>query len=241
VIRGSSWPIQNMGGEFRYNLVVDSGHSFWRNVAANTLIRHNVFTHSTGSNTGYAGCIEIYDETGIVIRNNTFDVGGTFGDFDAPGVNIADGGLVQSLRNNLFTNFSNISNFGSAFISTADASVGTPRVTSANFNAFYNPLAPGVARYRTGIVAGTAGASDVLTNPKLSGTNQIPYRISEGCVWLGNCTTGQVLAHYRAIYKPATGSPLIGAGDPADGTGTDIGAVGHDGTHALDKFGLVVP
>jgi hypothetical protein len=34
-----------------------------------------------------------------------------------------------------------------------------------------------------------------------------------------------MLAKFREIYAPAEGSPLTGAGDPADGAGTDIGAV----------------
>ena len=33
VIRGGSWPIQSFGGEFRYNLVIDSGHDFWRSAS----------------------------------------------------------------------------------------------------------------------------------------------------------------------------------------------------------------
>ena len=44
-------------------------------------------------------------------------------------------------------------------------------------------------------------------------------------------------SHYREIYRPATGSPLIGAGDPADGAGTFIGAIGADDTNPIDRFG----
>jgi len=36
-------------------------------------------------------------------------------------------------------------------------------------------------------------------------------------------TVAQMLARFREIYTPADGSPLIDAGDPADGVGTDIG------------------
>ena len=38
-------------------------------------------------------------------------------------------------------------------------------------------------------------------------------------------TVSKILARYREIYRPAEGSPLIDAGDPADGDGTDLGAV----------------
>jgi hypothetical protein len=68
---------------------------------------------------------------------------------------------------------------------------------------------------------------------------EIPYRIAEGCIWAGDCTTGQVLAHYRQTYRPAAGSPLVNAGDPADGAGTSIGAIGADDNNPADLFGRV--
>src|SRR5689334_8293573 len=124
--------------------------------------------------------------------------------------------------------------FDDAFISTVDGTVSAPRVASADYNAFFNPLAPNTARYRTGMVSGTPGVHDVRANPQLSGLPEIPYRISEGCIWVGGCTTGQVLAHYRDIYRPAAGSPLINAADPADGVVTAIGAIGPDDTNPVD-------
>jgi hypothetical protein len=51
-------------------------------------------------------------------------------------------------------------------------------------------------------------------------------------------TVSKILAFYRDAYTPAEGSPLIGAGDPADGEGTNIGAVGSTKpAGALDRFG----
>ena len=49
-------------------------------------------------------------------------------------------------------------------------------------------------------------------------------------------TVSQMLAAWRAAYAPRAGSPLAGAGDPADGRGNPIGAIG-DGTQAGDGFG----
>jgi hypothetical protein len=46
-----------------------------------------------------------------------------------------------------------------------------------------------------------------------------------------------MLAFYRGAYTPAAGSPLIGAGDPADGAGTNIGAVGSSERPGEDRFG----
>jgi hypothetical protein len=130
--------------------------------------------------------------------------------------------------------------YGHAFISTATGTVSSPRLSSADYNAWFNPLAPNSIRYLPGLVATTPGAHDVQANPKLSGTAEVPYKISEGCLWVGDCSIGQVLAHYRDIYRPAAGSPLINAGDPADGAGTAIGAVGPDDTNPIDLFGRVL-
>jgi hypothetical protein len=70
---------------------------------------------------------------------------------------------------------------------------------------------------------------------------EIPYGISEGCIWSRTYTTGQVLTHYREMYRPGPGSPLVDAGDPADGAGTDIGAIGEGTNDPKDSFGLVIP
>jgi hypothetical protein len=243
VIRGGSWPIQSFGGEFRYNLVVDSGHDFWRSAADNTQIHHNVFAHASGLNTGYDGGLKVYGgESGLNIYNNTFDVGGSVGGFDAPAFSIGTGSLFQSIRNNLFMNFVEVSGtFGRAIVSTPDGSVATPRVTSADYNGWFNPLAPTSLHYRPGIVLNTPGVHDIQTNPMLSGAPEIPYAIPEGAVWSGGYTVGQTLSHYRELYRPATGSPLLNAGNPADGVGAFIGAVGPNGSQSLDVFGRIVP
>jgi hypothetical protein len=49
----------------------------------------------------------------------------------------------------------------------------------------------------------------------------------------------QILAFYRGIYTPKAGSPAIDNGDPADGDGADIGAVGAGQADPNDQFGLL--
>jgi hypothetical protein len=242
VIRGGSWPVQGFGGEFRYNLVIDSGHNFWRSAGDGTQIHHNVFAHTSGPNTGYEGGFKFYGgETGLAIYNNTFDVGGSIGRFDAAAFNIGSGSVISSIRNNLFTRFSNVSStFSGAFVSTPDGVPATPRVTSADYNAWFNPLATSSMSYLAGVVASTPGEHDVVGNPFLAGQPESPYRISEGCIWLKTCSVGQVLSHYREMYRPAAGSPLINAGDPADGAGTAIGAVGPNTSNPVDRFGRII-
>lgn len=46
-----------------------------------------------------------------------------------------------------------------------------------------------------------------------------------------------ILTRHCEAYSPAEGSPLIGAGDPADGAGTNIGAVGAARPSDQDRFG----
>ena len=241
MIRGGSWPVQNVGGEFRYNLVADSGHNFWRGARSNTSIHHNVFAHTSGINTGFEGVFKFYGgETGVNIHSNTFDVAGQVTGFDGPVINIGGASRIASLRNNLFAGFRNVSGFGNALVSAPEGAVATPRVDRADYNAWFNPLATSAARYLVGVVANPAGANDVTGNPLLAGAAELPYRIAEGCIWAGNCTTGQVLAHYRALYQPTATSPLLDAGDPADGLGTPVGAIGR-APSAVDRFGRIVP
>ena len=240
VIRGGSWPVQSFGGEFRYNLLVDSGHDFWRSSADGTQIHHNVFTNPSGPNTGYDGAFKIYGgESGLDIYNNTLDAGGAVARFNGPALAIGAGSLFGSVRNNLFVGFSDVlGSLGGALVATTDAGgLTVPRVTSADYNAWSNPLATGTAHYLAGIIQNAPGAHDVNGDPQLSGPSEIPYQVSEGCVWLGTCSIRQVLAHYRDLYRPAAGSPLAGAGDPADGAGTAIGAVGPDDSNPADLFG----
>lgn len=239
VIRGGSWPVQAVGGEFRYNLVIDSGHMFWRGARANVGIHHNVFANASGPNTGYdAGIATFSGETGLRVYNNTFDMGGTLGSFDGPGIRVGAGSVFTSIRNNLFTQFVNISTqWSRAVISAPEGQVSSARVTSADYNAFHSPNGPANVRYLPNIVSNQPGDHDVQANPQLTGVSEVPYRISEGCLWQQDCSTGQVLAHYREVYRPTAGSPLINAGDPADGVGAAIGAVGPDDSNPADLFG----
>jgi hypothetical protein len=59
---------------------------------------------------------------------------------------------------------------------------------------------------------------------------------SDADIRSGAVTVSAMLAAWRAAYAPTASSPLLGAGDPADGAGSFIGAVG-DGTLADDRFG----
>jgi hypothetical protein len=241
VIRDSSWPVQSLGGELRYNLLVNSGHDFVRSTRTGAKLHHNLFVHAQAPNSGYDGAVLLYGgEQGVVFDSNTFDAGGAVGDYDAPAIVLGSPGVgLASLRNNAFTQFAG----SHALIAGADgeSSVGSPRIAKADYNAWHNPLAGGTARYLPGLVAGTAGAHDVVADPDFAGAvPQIPFPIDEGMVWSRAYGVSEVLAHYRALYTPSAGSPLVDAGDPADGAAADIGAVGAGADDPDDKLGRVM-
>ncbi len=245
VIRDGSWPLQSFGGEFRYNLMINSGHDFVRSSQAATKFHHNIFAHAQGIGSSYDGAFFVYgSESGMTFDNNTVDVGGDIGIYDAPAIVLASSNTtLASLRNNAFTQFSPMANRWptKALVSGGDgeSSVGN-RITKADYNAWFNPLNDASPHYQSGI-ASSPGGHDVAGDPLFNGNvPERPYQIDEGSVWLRTYGVSQVLAYYRALYTPRSGSPLIDAGDTADGSGNDIGAIGAGTQNAADKFGLVM-
>jgi hypothetical protein len=247
VIRGSSWPLQSFGGEFRYNLVVHSGHDFVRSGQTGTRFHHNIFAHTEAANTDYNGAVLIYSgESNLSFDNNTIDAGGVLGAYNAPAIVMRSPNLAfASIRNNVFSQFIDPkADWVSRSLISGDvgeSTVGAPRVAAADYNAWHNPGAPTAAHYMAGIVAGPAGAHDVTSSPMFHGdVPQSPYRISEGAVWLRQYGVSQVLSYYRGLYMPQPGSPYVDRGDPSDGPGSDIGAIGNGVANPGDKFGLVM-
>ena len=242
VIRDSSWPLQSFGGEFRYNLLINSGHDFIRSSRSQASYHHNIFAHEQAPNSEYDGVMLLYSgEQGVVFDHNTIDAGGAVGAYNAPAIVLGSSGVsLASLRDNVFTGFVDGQRGALVAGAVAEASTGT-RVAKADYNAWYNPLATHTGHYLSGIVAGGAGAHDVAADPQFAGhVPEIPYQIDEGAVWLRQAGVSQVLAHYRALYTPRPGSPLVDAGDPSEGQGVDIGAVGAGAADPADKFGKVM-
>lgn len=247
VIRDGSWPLQSFGGEFRYNLMINSGHDFIRSGRSQARFHHNILVHAQAPNSGFNGVLLLYgNEQNIAFDNNTVDAGGAVAAYDSPVIVLGSAGVsMASLRNNVFTQLvdANGTWASKAFVTGAgtESSVSAPRVAKADYNAWYNPLAPNTHHYMPRIVAGTPGRHDVDGDPLFAGdVPRVPYRISEGAVWLRAYGVSQVLRDYRALYTPRPGSPLIDAGDPRDGEGNDIGAVGAGIRNPADRFGLVM-
>lgn len=253
-IRDSSWPVQSLAGELRYNVVYGFGHTWVRSTQSGASIHHNVF--APGGDGGLNAGIQCYGgETGLQIYNNTFDGGGAaIGDFAGPTIDMSGGSSVASFRNNLiaFSRNQNNDSPGSARVVG-----GSGAYLYADYNAFYSPDNDNKTNYD---FAG-AGAHDVsggnggqlASNPFAGArivadeSRMIENTIDESAIWQGTQTVSQVLAIFRERYTPKAGSPIIDSGDPRDddslGRRSDIGAIdasGHDQDH-FGKFGTAPP
>jgi hypothetical protein len=234
VFRGSSWMIQSLGGELRYNLLIDNNEAFVRSNPSNTPIHHNVFVN--------VGFQRLYLPSGGItlssgaFYNNTVDAGGDKLGWYGGSFVWSQGQKLSSARNNVLVGFAYQS-------STALFDSGS--VTAADYNAFYNPDTTMWKRYGdSGLGAHDIGGG-ANTDPKFSQPRVVPFPIGDGDIWLRHVTVSQILSLYRGIYTPAAGSPLIDAGSPSDDTGgmrnTDIGAVGAGNAHPADQFGRFGP
>ena len=262
LFRGSSWPIQNVTGEFRYNLIYGYGHTWLRSGDDGASIHHNVFAPEEGGGELDQGIWFYSGETGIQIYNNTFDGGGNDvsnndagGEFPfaGPVVEVSNDSHVVSLRNNLMTYTRDYENSDGTAHVIGDA--GT--FGSVDYNAFYSPdnstrdnydvsgmtegVTPGFAVHDasgsgTGVTDGQLAASP-FAQPRIYPFDSL---VDEAAVWNRTQRLSSILAAFRAHYTPASASPVIDAGDPGDndpeGRRTDIGAIDSVG-HDLDRFG----
>jgi uncharacterized protein YjdB len=250
VIRSSSWPVRGMGGELRYNLIDASGNSdqIIQGPLSNANMHHNIITF-TVSQTYYSpgtGLRVMYSVDNVQFNNNVMDGGGAFMAFSGTPVAVLPGAFIGSLRNNVFYNFADLA--GSSFLAgDLGESTNPPlaRLRYADYNDFFNPDAPNQQNYGLGVVGksqGTAGYGmhdlggfNGHMNPKFNQPTTIPFPFLPEDIWNRTKKVSDVLATYRLMYSPASGSPLMGTGDPQDGAGGNIGAVGNG--EPADQFG----
>ena len=132
---------------------------------------------------------------------------------------------------------------------------GPARLGYADFNLFYNPTAAttdnyGVSvpnlteRHSAGFALGdpiAEDAKDQQVDPRLATPPPVVFPFADDVVVTRLVSVCQILAFYRGLYSPGAGSLLIDKGDPMDGVGTDIGAVGAGTPAAADLFGTLCP
>jgi hypothetical protein len=259
VLRHGSWVVRGFGGELRYNAILDADNSNWlEQPFENTKVHHNLFlmcAPPSGTEGVQAGITLVNARaSGIEIFNNTLDGGGPSMRITGAAVSVVDGCFLDSLRSNAIFGFPLTRNdHGEAAIRPGvQEGIDPPaqRLGYADYNLFYNPdagtqrnYALAVAKHVLRMDAGFAlhdatagGPIDEQVEPKLAGASSECFPFSDDEIKAGSVTVSQLLAGWRAAYTPRAGSPLVGTGDPADGAGNSIGAVG-DGTQSADRFG----
>ena len=262
IIRDGEWIVRFVEGEFRYNLICDiNDHDLCQNGSIGK-IHHNVFfgsqpKHAQGS---MGGCISIVykpktPDGGLEVYNNTLDGCGWLA---VPGVEVCKEGFVKTLRNNVFFNFALQEKYGkgpSAVIRPGFFEELPPsqpaRLGYADYNLFYSPLSKSKESYAL-TVAGKSERKDAgfalndvrkggpvgeQVDPQFTGPQASDFPFQDEDIKSGRATVSRMLAHFRKLYTPAEGSPLIDAADPADGEGADIGAVGAGKPDPQDQFG----
>ena len=271
VLRKGHWVVRGVTGEFRYNAVLDPGSSGWlQQPFENTKVHHNLFlTYAySGEEQGLAsGSTHIesglslvnFRKTGIEVFNNTFDGGGLQRYFTGPALDVDADSFLDSLRNNVFMRFRfEVADDSQAAVRPplTEGIVPMPaRVGYADYNLFYAPDVPRPRNYALGVKgltprvdagfglndAHALGPLDEQVDPQFRQEPPLSLPFSEGDVVSGKLSVWQVLAQLRELYTPAAQSPLVDAGDPADGDGTDIGAIGAGVPQADDRFGGTQP
>lgn len=261
VIRDGEWIVRFVEGEFRYNIISDIIDHDLMQTGSYGRIHHNLFLAGVSDSRqgSMSACIAVVyppknPGDGIEIFNNVFDGGGRL---DVPGIEVAPKGFVKSVRSNVFFNFAHKDKYfklPQAMIRTiwndAPAEEKPVRLGYADYNLFYNPGVKSPRNYLLSVAgkverrdAGfgkhdvpVGGAKDAQADPKFKGPiKQFPF--SNEDIRARKVTVSQILAAYREAYSPVEGSPLIGAGDPADGAGNFIGAVGAGQNPPHDRFG----
>jgi hypothetical protein len=262
VIRDGEWIVRFVDGEFRYNVITDIiDHDLMQNGSAGR-IHHNLFLAGrSDSRPGamYGHIAVIYPPKqpgdGIEIFNNVFDGGGWM---DVPAIEVASGAFVKSLRNNVFCNFAHKDRYSKGSQGMIRAGWNdeapdkkAPRLGYADYNLFHNPktktprnyllsVADKVERKDAGFGRNDVprdGKVDEQADPKFQGPTPDKFPFADDDIKSGKVTVSKMLAFYRSAYSPADGSSLIGAGDPTDGEGTNIGAIGSGKASAADHFG----
>jgi MYXO-CTERM domain-containing protein len=255
------------GGQFQYNLLIDSVERGWVLIYYNApiAIHHNLLIQTKKSENEQASGIVVVGDANETLRaevyNNTFDAGGKCNPGIPAAVEFIGSAVLKSLRSNAFLNIRVVPEPGAALVRLTSLDYPDDQklpdympvhLGYADYNLFFNPDSPVKVNYGVSVAGKVArqdpgfGANDVpargkldeQVDPGLAFANiprLLPY--SEDDIRSGAATVCQILAFYRQRYTPNAGSPLYGKGDPADGIGNDIGAIG-DGDPG-DKFGTL--
>lgn len=254
VIREGHWVCRGIEGEFRNNLVLEAhGHNHLQ--IGKARVHHNIFAR--GSRTpdrlgtpvkipAVSSINQVYATDGFEVYNNTFDGEG----LSVGAIELPPDTFMPSLRNNVFFNFTTARIVGPAY-NEKNTAPSPARLGYADYNLFFNPQVKNCINYAVSVRGKTerqdegfarndvprSGRINEQADPKFKGPIPELFPFSDDEIKAGKVSVEKILAVYRERYSPSAGSPLVNAGDPADGTGSWIGAVGPGVNAASDQFG----
>ncbi len=267
LLRKGHWVVRGITGEFRYNAVIDPGGSGWlQQPFEGTKVHHNLFLSYAypGEEQGVDPTMAMVDSglslvnfrtTGIEVFNNTFDGGGPLRRFTGPALSVDGDSFLDSLRSNVFMRFPHEVADGSTATVRAPLTEGSApppeRIGYADYNSFFNPDAVPPHNYALAVAglaerndpgfalndARAGGPIDEQVEPKFVVLPPLDFPFDEAEIISGKLTVSDMLARLRELYTPAVDSPLVDSGDPADGAGTDIGAIDAGRALSVDDFG----
>ncbi len=243
------WILRPFFGEARYNVFNFGGEAYMQSWTGGSSLHHNIITNLGFIAPGF--CNNMFDlytaaDTGIQIYSNTWDGGGAAPGLYQSAVRVRGGAVLASLRNNAFVRFPyKVAPFSSTDFNMEVVQGKHAVFDYADYNAFFNPdkMTPSAQSYfalsNQGLMPGTpgfgghdVGGFNADIDPKFVGTSNstLPqaqglYPFSQSDVWARTVTVSQMLTHFANYYRPGAGSPLTDSGDPADGTGNDVGAI----------------
>ncbi len=264
VFIGLNWLVEmDGGGELRYNLFIDNIERGWVLVwaDADAKVHHNIAVSTRDNQSQPLGGIVV--EQGAAgslptteIYNNTLDLGGTCTPSLEAGVMLKGDSMLGSLRSNALVDVREVGWTTPPGLVRAYDTQGGDHIMYADYNLFWTPDSPVKVNYAVTVPGKTertsagfalndvpkGGAVDAQVDPMfagVAGVGKVPrtFPFDEKDLVTGKLTVCQILAYYRQIYTPGAGSPLIDSGDPADGAGNDVGAVGAGTPNDLDLFG----
>jgi hypothetical protein len=271
VLRKGHWVVRGTSGEFRYNAVLDPGASGWlQQPFEGTKVHHNLFlTYAApGEEQGLAPDETLIESgislvnfraSGIEIFSNTFDGGGPGRRFVGPAISVEQDSFLDSLRSNVFMRFAfELPDGSQAAIRPplGEGAASAPvRLGYADYNLFHAPDAAAPKNYALSVAGRTqrtdagfalndarpGGPLDEQVDPGFRNEPPLELPFDESEVVAGRLGVWQVLGLLRELYTPASTSSLVDAGDPADGSGADIGAIGVGAPNVGDRFGGVAP
>jgi hypothetical protein len=255
------------GGDLQYNLLGDPYAIAWvlTSPNANARIHHNVMVRNnklmeTFYRVDGVSLVNSAPTPSTSVYNNTLDGAGYCYDITGRAISMDENSVLASLRSNIFFNLPADNGANTAMVGPgqdlnfqpeAKGDPGPVALGYADYNLFFNPRAAHIDNYGVSVAgltervspgfalhdAPAMGEKDAQVDPQLTGPLPTVWPFSDDDIIAGNVNVCQILAFYRGLYTPKPGSPAIDSGDPADGTGVDIGAVGAGTDDPADRFG----